>query len=169
MTTADLASALREVQAKLAGEHLVAEFAHGIDNRDLDRAMAVWHPRGVLTFAPDTVLNGSSAIRGHLEKILAAYPEMYHWFTNLSITVTGDVSMHIECRIAALSHHRSGATVREVGTGVLECAKEADDWLISSEVVTVHYRAPVSLSSRPPLGMPVVTLPSSHRIVRELR
>jgi ketosteroid isomerase-like protein len=140
MTTADLASALHEVQAKLAGAHLVAEFAHGIDNRDLDRALAAWHPAGVLTFAPDTVLNGLPAIRARLEKILAANPELYHWFTNLSITVTGDASMHIECRIAALSRTHSGATVREVGTGVIECAKEADGWLIASEVVTIQHR-----------------------------
>jgi ketosteroid isomerase-like protein len=140
MTTADVAAALREVQARLAGAQLVAEFAHGIDNRDLDRAMATWHPRGVLTFAPDTVLTGRGAIRARLEKILATNPEIYHWFTNLSITVTGDASMHIECRIAALSRTRSGTTVREVGTGVFECAREADDWLISSEVVTIQHR-----------------------------
>jgi hypothetical protein len=144
MTTADLALALHEVQAKLAGAQLVAEFAHGLDSRDLDRALAAWHPRGVLTFAPDTVLNGHSAIRPHLETILAASPEMYHWFTNLSITVTGDASMHIECRIAALSRTRSGTIVREVGTGVFECAKEADDWLISSEVVTIRHREPAA-------------------------
>jgi hypothetical protein len=140
MTTADLALALREVQAKLAGAQLVAEFAHGLDNRDLDRALAAWHPSGVLTFAPDTVLNGHGAIRPHLERMLAASPEMYHWYTNLSITVTGEACMHIECRIAALSRTRTGATVREVGTGVFECAKEADDWLISSEVVTIKHR-----------------------------
>jgi hypothetical protein len=140
MTTADLALTLREVQAKLAGTQLVAEFAHGLDNRDLDRALAAWHPRGVLTFAPDTVLNGHSAIRHHLEGILAASPEMYHWLTNLSITLTGEASMHMECRIAALSRTRAGTTVREVGTGVFECAKEADNWLITSEVVTIQRR-----------------------------
>jgi ketosteroid isomerase-like protein len=144
MTTTDLASAVHEVQAKLAGTHLVAEFAHGIDNRDLDRALATWHPGGVLTFAPDTVLTGRSAIRARLEKILAANPEMYHWFTNLSITVTGDASMHMECRIAALSRTRSGTTVREVGTGLFECTKEADDWLISSEVVTIQHWEPAA-------------------------
>jgi hypothetical protein len=99
MTTADLASALRDVQARLAGAQLVAEFAHGLDNRDLDRALAVRHPRGVLTFAPATVR-----------------------------------------RIAALSRTRSGTTIREVGTGVFECAREAGDWLISSQVVTIQRR-----------------------------
>lgn len=144
MTTAELASALHEVQAKLAGAHLVAEFAHGIDDRDLDRALATWHPTGVLTFAPDTVLTGHSVIRARLEKILAASPEMYHWYTNLSITLTGEASMHIECRVAALSRTRSGTTVREVGTSVFECAKDADDWLITSEVVTIQHREPAA-------------------------
>jgi hypothetical protein len=140
MKTADLASTLHEVQAKQAGEHLVAEFALGLDHRDLDRALAAWHPRGVLTFAPDTVLDGVDAIRARLEEIMAANPEMYHWYTNLSITVTGEASMHIECRIAALCVGRSGTTLREVGTGVIECVKETGKWLISSEVVTVQYR-----------------------------
>ena len=48
MTAADMAVALDEVRAKLAGAHLVAEWLHGIDSRDLDRAMATWHPAGVL-------------------------------------------------------------------------------------------------------------------------
>ncbi len=53
MTPVALASALHEVQAKLAGAHLVAEFAHAMDNRDLDRAMATWHSRGVFTIAEE--------------------------------------------------------------------------------------------------------------------
>jgi hypothetical protein len=140
MTTPGLESALHEVQAKLAGEHLVAEFAHGLDNRNLDRALAAWHPHGVLTFTPDTTLEGLSAIRARLEKILAASPELYHWYTNLSITVTGEATMHIECRVAALSCTRSGTTVREVGTSIFECTRDAGDWLISSETVTIQHR-----------------------------
>ncbi|HEY3954745.1 MAG TPA: nuclear transport factor 2 family protein [Streptosporangiaceae bacterium] len=140
MTTAELVSALHEVEARLAGAQLVAEFAHGIDNRDLDRAMAAWLPTGVLTFAPGTVLTGHGVIRARLEQILAASAEMYHWYTNLSITVTGDAGMHIECRIAALSRTHSGSTVREVGSSVFECVKEAGDWLIASEAVTIQHR-----------------------------
>jgi hypothetical protein len=144
MTTADLASALGEVQAKMAGAQIVAEFALGLDNRDLDRALAAWHPGGVLTFAPDTVLTGLDAIRAHLEKILRAYPEMYHQYTNLSITVTGDTGMHIECRIAALIRTRWGMTVRGTGTGVFECVKQAGDWLIFSVAATIQYREPAA-------------------------
>jgi ketosteroid isomerase-like protein len=142
MTTAGLASGLHEVQARLAGAHLVAEFAHGIDNRDLDRALAAWHPNAVLTFTPDTPLIGLSAIRAHLERILTANAEMYHWYTNLSIAVTGNADMHIECRIAALSRTSSGSTVREVGTGVFECAKDASNWLVSRHAVTLHHWEP---------------------------
>jgi SnoaL-like domain len=102
MTAADMTAALDEVQAKLAGAHLAAEFYHGIDSRDLDRAMATWHPLGVLSFTPGTVLDGSSAIRAFLEKTWAAYPELYHWFTNLSLTMRGDNTMRGEGRITAL-------------------------------------------------------------------
>jgi hypothetical protein len=140
MTAADLAAELREVQAKLAGAQLVAEFAHGIDNRDLGRAMAAWHPWGVLSFAPDTVIKGSSAIHEFLERNWAAYPELYHWYTNLSITVTGEGAMRIECQVAALSRTSTHETVREVGTSVFECTKDDGDWHIASQAVTIHYR-----------------------------
>ena len=144
MTTVDLASALHEVQAKLAGAHLVAEFAHGMDNRDLDRAMATWHPGGVFTIAPDTVLDGLSAVRAHLERMWAAYPEVYHWFTNLSISVAGEAAMHGECRVCALLRSRSGTTIHGVGTDVFECTKETGDWLFSGHALTIHRWEPVA-------------------------
>jgi hypothetical protein len=54
------------------------------------------------------VLDGSSTIRAFLEKTWAAYPELHHWFTNLSLTVRGDSTMHGECRITALCVKPSG-------------------------------------------------------------
>ena len=143
MTTIDLASALHEVQAKLAGAQLVAEFAHGIDNRDLDRAMATWHPDGVFTIAPDTVLKGSSAVRGHLEETWAAYPEVYQWVANLSISVTGETTMRGECRLGAVLRAQSGGTILEVATDVFECTKETGDWLFVSHILTVQRVEPV--------------------------
>jgi hypothetical protein len=138
VTAADMAAALDEVQAKLAGANLVAELFHGIDNHDLDRAMATWHPLGVLSFTPGPVLDGSSAIRAWLEKMWAGYAEVYHWVTNLSLTVRGDSTMHGECRIAFLGVKRSGATIREVGTGVVEYTRAAGTWLLSREAVSIQ-------------------------------
>jgi SnoaL-like domain len=143
MTAADMAAALEEVQAKLAGAHLVAEWFHGIDNRDLDRAMATWHPQG-LSLMPGRVLEGSFAIRADLEKMWAAYSEVYHWVTNLSLTVRGDSTMHGECRIAALCVKRSGTAIREVGTIGLDYTRTEGTWLISREAVTIQRRDPAA-------------------------
>lgn len=140
MTTAEMASALDEVQAKLAGAHLVAEWFHGIDSRDLDRAMATWHPRGLVSFTPGPVLDGSSAIRAFLEKAWAGYSEVYHWCTNLSLTVRGDGTMHGECRITALCVRPSGTTIREVGTAVLDYTKTEGTWLLARQALTIQRR-----------------------------
>jgi hypothetical protein len=140
MTAADMTAALGEVQAKLAGAHLAAEFYHGIDSRDLDRAMATWHPRGVLSFTPGPVLDGSSAIRACLEKTRAAYPELYHWLANLSLTLPSDSTMRGECRITALCVKPSGTTIREVGTLVLDYTRTEGTWLISRQAVTIQRR-----------------------------
>jgi hypothetical protein len=150
MTAADMAVALDEVQAKLAGARLVAEWFHGIDSRDLDRAMETWHPRGVLSFTPGPVLDGGSAIRAFLEKTWAAYPELYHWVANLSLTmpgdstIRGDSTMRGECRLTALCVRPSGATIREVGTLVLDCTRTAGTWLISRQAVTIQRRDPTA-------------------------
>jgi ketosteroid isomerase-like protein len=140
MTAADLTAALGEVQAKLAGAHLVAEFYQGIDGRDLDRAMATWHPRAVLSFTPGPVLTGRSAIRAFLEKTRAAYSELYHWVTNLSLTVPADTTMRGEGRITALCVKPSGTTIREVGTLVLGYTRTEGTWLISRQEVTIQRR-----------------------------
>jgi ketosteroid isomerase-like protein len=144
MTAADLAAALDEVQAKLAGAHLVAEWLHGIDSRDLDRAMATWHPAGVLSFTPGAVLDGSSAIRAFVERTWAAFPELYHCAANLALTVTGDSTMHGEGRITALCVKPSGTAIREVGTIALDYTRTAGTWLMSRQAVTIQRRDPVA-------------------------
>jgi hypothetical protein len=144
MTTADMAAALDEVQAKLAAAHLVAEWFHGIDSRDLDRAMAAWHPLGVSNFTPGPVLEGGSAIRAWLEKAWAGYAEVYHWVTNLSLTVRDGSTMHGEGRITALCVTRSGTAIREVGTIALDYTRAEGTWLISREAVTIQRREPAA-------------------------
>lgn len=144
MTAADMAVALGEVQAKLAGAYLVAEWYHGIDSRDLDRAMTTWHPRGVLSFTAGPVLDGRSAIEAFLEKNWAAYPELYHWCTNLSLTVRGDDTMHGQCRIAALCVARSGTATRETGISVVDYTKTEGTWLLSRQAVTIQHRDPAA-------------------------
>jgi hypothetical protein len=140
MTAADMAAALAEVQARLAGAHLVAEWLHGIDSRDLDRAMATWHPSGVLSFTPGAALDGSRAIRAFVAKTWAAYPELYHWAANLALTVTGDGTMHGVGRITALCIKPSGAAIREVGTIAVDYARTEGTWLISRQAVTIQRR-----------------------------
>jgi hypothetical protein len=144
MTPTDVTAVLDEVQAKLAGAHLVAELFHGIDSHDLGRAMASWHPLGVNSFTPGPVLEGSGAIRAFLEKLWTGYAEVYHWVTNLSLTVRGDGTMHGEGRITALCVKHSGAAVREVGTIVLDYTRAEGTWLIASGAVTIQRREPAA-------------------------
>jgi ketosteroid isomerase-like protein len=137
-------TALEEVQAKQAGEYLVAEWHHGIDSRDLDRALAAWHPEGILSFTPGPVLEGRDAICAFLDKTWAAYPELYHWITNLSLTVHGDSTMHGECRVTALSVGPSGTAMREVGTSVVDFTRTHGTWLLSREACTIQRREPAA-------------------------
>jgi SnoaL-like domain len=149
MTTVEMAPALNEAQAKLAAAHLTAEWFHGIDSRDLDRAMATWHPLGVSSFTPGPVLEGSSAIRAWLEKAWAGYSEVHHCVTNLSLTVRDGSTVHGEGRITALCVTRSGTAVREVGTIALDYTRAEGIWLISREAVTIQHRQPARDPGKP--------------------
>ena len=140
MTAADTALALDEVQAKLAGAHLLAEWYLGIDSRDLGRAMATWHPRGVLSFTAGPVMDGTSAIETFLKKNWTAYLELYHWCTSPSLTVPGDGTMHGQCRITALCIARSGTAIRETGISVADYTKTDGTWLLSRQAVTIQHR-----------------------------
>jgi hypothetical protein len=103
-----------------------------------------WHPQGVSCITPGPVLDGSSAIRADLERVWAAYAEVYHWVTNLSLTVTGDTTMRGECRIAFLGVRRSGETVREVGTLLLDYTRREGTWQLSRETGTIQRRDPAA-------------------------
>ena len=87
---------------------------------------------------------GERVRQGFLEKTWAAYPELYHWVANLSLTVPGDSTMRGECRITALCVKPSGTTIREVGTLVLDYTRTEGTWLISRQAVTIQRRDPAA-------------------------
>jgi SnoaL-like domain len=144
MTEAKMTAALDEVQAKLAGADLLAEWFHGVDGRDLERAMATWHPAGVLSFESGLALDGQSAVEDFLEKLWARYSEVYHWVSNLALAVHCNGTMRGECRVTALCIEGSGAPIREIGTLVLDCTRVDGTWLISRQTVTIRRREPPS-------------------------
>jgi uncharacterized protein (TIGR02246 family) len=135
MTTLDIVAALEEVKARQAVERLVAEFALGYDNQDLDRVMATWHPEAVWTIAPDRVLDGLDAIRAAIQGHWAKY-ETHHWFTNLSLIGSGDV-MRGEFTADAILRDRSGAILREAGAVVDEYVKADGKWLVRRRALTI--------------------------------
>jgi hypothetical protein len=69
---------------------------------------------------------------------LAAYAELHHWITNLSLTLRGGGNMRGECQIAFLGVKHSGTTSREAGTAVLDYTKAEDRWLISRQTVIIR-------------------------------
>ena len=90
------------------------------------------------------MLAGRSAIRAFLDKTWAAYPELYHWVANLSLTVRGDSTMRGQGRVTALCVKPSGTPIREVGTLVLDYTRTEGAWLISRQAVTIQRRDPAA-------------------------
>lgn len=81
---AALEARIDQLESRDAIANLQYDYAHGCDNRDADRFMAIWHDDATYDLHNDFGSNtGHAEIRGVLGKIWDAYTESHHWMTNI--------------------------------------------------------------------------------------
>jgi ketosteroid isomerase-like protein len=85
--TRSLEERLDEMESRAAITDLIAGYCEGVDRRDLDRFMSLWHddaeyliPGGRGDFY------GTDGIRKSQEVIGAVWKETYHWTTNHTVS-----------------------------------------------------------------------------------
>jgi ketosteroid isomerase-like protein len=69
---------------------LMAEYCHGLDKREVDMFLAIWHPDAVWDLGEAGVFSGLEEIRKHAEVSWGAFPETHHLTVNALIKVDGD-------------------------------------------------------------------------------
>jgi gamma-hexachlorocyclohexane dehydrochlorinase len=124
---------------------LVAGYCEGIDRKDLDKFVGLWHPDAVyLIGAGRGDFHGLPEIRRFPEVAARAWVQTHHWTTNHVITFidADSASGRSDC-IAICEHHGGGASVisatyldsytRRAG-GWKFSRRQVIRWFVSSEL-----------------------------------
>jgi uncharacterized protein (TIGR02246 family) len=78
------------LEAESEINRLLADYAHGIDRKEMDRFMKIFHEDGVFSIPGlfDSA-QGTEAIESLLREVWDGSPETHHWITNATVDFTG--------------------------------------------------------------------------------
>lgn len=87
-----LVTRLDAIEDRFQIDRLVSDYCHGVDKRDVDRFMSIWHDDAEwLIGEPFGDFAGAEAIRHcTVDLIWPAFEESQHWTTNLAVDIDGD-------------------------------------------------------------------------------
>jgi hypothetical protein len=85
----DLARRLDVLEAHRAIERLVAEYCHGIDRREIERFVAIWHDDALYALGPriGDVRGREQIRRAATSRLWPQTKATHHWTVNLSLEV----------------------------------------------------------------------------------
>jgi len=83
---------LDRIESRFAIGDLVSDYCHGVDKRDLDRFLDIWHEDAVWEIGPPFGnFAGKSEIKRALTDLIwPAWRETHHWTTNLVVRFLDD-------------------------------------------------------------------------------
>jgi uncharacterized protein (TIGR02246 family) len=86
VNTVALLERLEKLEARAAIGELMADYAHGCDEKDADRFMRIWHEDAVYDLGGSFgVATGHEEIRPKLSEIWELSPETRHWITDVTV------------------------------------------------------------------------------------
>ena len=88
----DLETRIDRLESQFELHRLVSEYCHGVDKRDLNRFLDIWHEDAVWEIGPPFGnFEGKDEVwRPLVEHIWPASRETHHWTTNLVVEIDGD-------------------------------------------------------------------------------
>jgi hypothetical protein len=139
---------LDELESRAAIQRLLADYCHGIDKRDLDRFVAVWHPDASLTMGePIGDFHGIDEICRFVTELVweTLLPESHHWTTNTSLSFSdadhGEALSDVLA--AAVDADGNRLTIAATYRDVFE--RRAGEWRFLRRAAEVHYQLPVAV------------------------
>jgi uncharacterized protein (TIGR02246 family) len=128
-----------ELASESAIRALVANYCHGIDKRDRDRFLSIWHPDAEWLGGPSGDCHGIDEIARALEeKIWPGAAETHHWTSNLVIELDGDrASGMCDADVTVISPR--GTPLMVAATYRDACERRAGTWRIRRREMVVHY------------------------------
>ena len=139
-----------ELESRAAIQRLLAEYCHGVDKRELDRFVAVWHPDASLTMGePMGDFRGIDEILGFIREIVweTQLPESHHWTTNTSLSFSDADHADGLSDVLAAGVGPDGRRVTIAATYRDVFERRAGQWRILRRVAEIHYQLPVAVPS----------------------
>lgn len=134
----------RELQACEQIRRLAADYAHGVDKRDRERFVSVWHDDAAWQPLPDADwLNGHDAILSALEGMWSGLTETHHWMANHSIRVNGASATGIvdaDCVVQT----PDGSWFRVAATYHDDYERRGDEWKLARRTTEVSHNLPIA-------------------------
>lgn len=118
---------------------LVANYCHGIDKRDRDRFLSIWHPDAEWLGGPSGDCHGILEITRTLEeKVWPGAAETHHWTSNLVIELEGNRATGLcDADVVVISPRGTPLMVAATYRDAFE--RRAGTWRIARRSIEVHY------------------------------
>lgn len=136
-----------ELESRAAIQTLLADYCHGVDKRDLDRFLGVWHDDSVMSMGePLGDFRGIDEIRRMATEIVwdVIFKECYHWTTNLSLVFPDPDHAHGLSDVSAVGVTPDGARLSIAASYRDVFERRAGNWRILHRSATIHYQLPIS-------------------------
>lgn len=118
---------------------LVANYCHGVDKRDRDRFVSIWHPDAEWLGGPSGDCHGILEITRTLEeRVWPGAAETHHWTSNLVIELDGDRATGLcDADVVVISPRGTPLMVAATYRDAFE--RRAGTWRIARRAMEVHY------------------------------
>jgi hypothetical protein len=84
--TGDLARRLDIIESRIQISELAAGYCEGLDGRDADRFIGIWHDHATYVAPGDRgTFHGPQELKGYLDKVARAWAATHHWGTNHTV------------------------------------------------------------------------------------
>jgi len=115
-TTLSLEARLDQIESRTAINDLVAGYCEGVDRRDLDKFMSLWHEDAAYLIPGGRGdFYGTEGIRQSQEVIKAAWKQTFHWTTNHTVKFESPNRATGRSDCYAMCQHPDGERVSFVG------------------------------------------------------
>jgi hypothetical protein len=151
-TRSSVEARLDEIESRVAISDLVAGYCEGVDRKNLERFMGLWHddaeyliPGGRGDFV------GIERIRESQVVIAKAWKETYHFTTNLTVKFSTPDRAEGRSDVYAICTHQDGQVSLVGGTYEDVYERRNGTWKYAKRLVNRHFvSAPIDVKLLPP-------------------
>lgn len=137
----DIQSRILRLETESTLRRLVYEYCHGLDKRDAERFLAVWHPDARWLSGPlfGDFYGKEEIHRALVEHMWPAFLHLNHWTTNFVITEMGSDRASGVSDMYFAGPKADGEAVLVSATYNDQFERREGKWRIAERAIAIHY------------------------------